>query len=56
LFADIIAPLRRDTRFGAITVSDFELLFRDAHVAAEKELVRELRGRIHLDDLGEDDR
>jgi hypothetical protein len=56
LFAGIIAALRRDPRFGAVTVSDLDLLLRDPHIAAEKELMHELRDRVHLDDLAEDDR
>ncbi len=55
LVASFIAALRRDPRFRDVTVSEFELLFRDTRVAAEKELVRELRDRIHLDDLAGED-
>jgi hypothetical protein len=54
LFDSIIATLRRDPRFRAVTVSDLDLLLADARRNAEIQLFRELRGRVRLDDIGED--
>ncbi|MDA9424024.1 hypothetical protein [Bradyrhizobium sp. CCBAU 53380] len=54
LFARIIRTLRRDPRFSAVPRFDLELLLADERAEAERQLVRELRDRIHADDLGED--
>jgi hypothetical protein len=53
LFLAITRALRRDPRV-AVPISDLELLLADARRDAESKLVRELRGRIHIDDIGED--
>jgi hypothetical protein len=54
LFAGIIVALRRDPRFRNLPVFELELLLADTRVSAERLLVRELKDRIHLDDIGED--
>jgi hypothetical protein len=55
LFDDIIVRLRRDPRIHAVASrDDLELLLADAHRDAEILLVRELRDRVALADLGED--
>jgi hypothetical protein len=54
-FANIIACLRRDPRFRGVSASDLELLLADARASAETQLVRELRDRVHVEDvIGED--
>ena len=54
LFAGIIVALRRDPRLRSVPVFDLELLLADTRVNAERLLVRELKDRIHLDDIGEE--
>jgi hypothetical protein len=54
IFTDTVVALRKDSRFNAVLRSDFELLLADARRNAEILLVRELRDRVHLDDIGED--
>jgi hypothetical protein len=54
LFASIIVALRRDPRFRAVPIFDLELLLADTRADAEKHLVRELRDRIHIEDVAED--
>jgi hypothetical protein len=54
LFASIIVALRRDPRFRNLPVFELELLLADTRVRAERLLVRELKDRIHLDDIGDD--
>ena len=54
IFTDIVVALRKDSRFNDVLRSDFELLLADARRNAEILLVRELRDRVHLDDIGED--
>ena len=51
----IIAVLRRDPRFRAVPLCDLQLLLADARANAAKQLICELRDRVHLDDIdGED--
>jgi hypothetical protein len=54
LFAGIIVALRRDPRFRNLRVFDLELLLADTRVNAERQLIEELKDRIHLDDVGDD--
>jgi hypothetical protein len=54
IFAGIITALRRDLRFRAVAFDALELLLADARREAEIKLVRELRDRIHIDDIGDD--
>jgi hypothetical protein len=54
LFASIIVALRRDPRFRNVQAFDLELLLADTRVSAERLLIRELKVRVHLDDIGED--
>jgi hypothetical protein len=54
LFAGIIVALRRDPRFRAVPIFDLELLLADTRADIEKHLVRELRDRIHIEDVGQD--
>lgn len=55
LFANVITVLRRDPRIHAVASrDDLELLLADARRDAEILLVRELRDRVALADLGED--
>jgi hypothetical protein len=54
LFAGIIVALRRDPRFSNLREFDLELLLADTRVNAERHLLGELKGRVHLDDIGED--
>jgi hypothetical protein len=54
IFTDVVIALRKDPRFGAVLRFDLELLLADARRNAEIFLVRELRDRVHLDDIGED--
>jgi hypothetical protein len=51
VFARIIRTLRRDPRFSTVPIFDLELLLADVRVEAERQLVRELRDRIHVDDI-----
>jgi hypothetical protein len=51
LFAEIIATLRRDPRLHELSVFDLELLLADARANAERQLVYELRDRIHIDHI-----
>jgi hypothetical protein len=51
VFDAIVVALRRDRRFAAIPLRDFELLLADAHTDAEQRLFNELRDRVHLDDI-----
>jgi len=50
-FVDIIAALRQDPRFRAVSLFDLELLLADKRAELGRRLVRELRSRIHIDDL-----
>jgi hypothetical protein len=54
LIDGIIAALRRDPRFRSMPVFDLELLLADTRVNAERQLIEELKDRIHLDDVGDD--
>jgi hypothetical protein len=54
IIADILIGLRKDPRFKIVPRFDLELLLADARRNAEILLVRELRNRIHIDDIGED--
>ena len=54
LFDNIVARLRRDPRFSAVPTSEFDLLLAEVRADAEMLLVRELRDRVHLKDIGED--
>jgi hypothetical protein len=54
LFDNIISRLRRDPRFRAVSVFDLELLLADARVNAERQVMHELKDRIHLDDIRDD--
>jgi hypothetical protein len=56
IFAGIECALRKNPTFDAISPFDLEVLLADARRNAEILLVRELRGRTRLDDLGSDDR
>jgi hypothetical protein len=53
LFSGVITTLRRDPRFRNITRSDLELLFADRRASTERRLLEELRGRVHIDDIGD---
>jgi hypothetical protein len=53
LFASVIGALRRDPRFRNLPVFELEML-ADTHANAERQLVGELKDRVHLDDIGED--
>jgi hypothetical protein len=54
LFSGIVVALRRDPRFRTVPIFELELLLADARADAEYHLVRELRDRVHLDDVGDD--
>jgi len=54
LFSGIVEALRRDPRFHAVPIFDLELLLADTRADIEKQLVRELRDRIRIEDVGED--
>jgi hypothetical protein len=54
LFARIIVALHRDPRFRNMPVFELELLLADTRVSAERLLIRELKDRIHLDNVRED--
>jgi hypothetical protein len=55
LFDSIVATLRRAPHIPAVASrDDIELLLADERRNAEILLVRELRGRVHLDDIGEE--
>ncbi len=55
LFDGIVDVLRSDPRIrGVASRTELELLVADAHREAEIQIARELRGRVHLADLGED--
>jgi hypothetical protein len=54
IFADVMIGLRKDSRFRAVSTFDLELLLADARRNVESLLLRELRDRIHLDDIWED--
>jgi hypothetical protein len=53
-FAGVITALRHDPRFRTVPFFELELLLADARANAECHLVRELRDRIRLDDVGDD--
>jgi hypothetical protein len=55
LFDNIVATLRRSPHIHAVASrDDIELLLADKRRNAEILLVRELRGRVRLDDIGEE--
>jgi hypothetical protein len=53
-FDDIVAVLRGNPRFGDVSTAQFDLLLADLKRDVERRLVRALRCRVHIDDLGED--
>jgi hypothetical protein len=55
LFDQVIGTLRRDQRFRGTSIHDFDLLFADLRGAFERDLVRKMRDRVHLNDLREDE-
>jgi hypothetical protein len=50
MFTQIIALLRRDSRFAGITCFELELLFAGVRSDTERMLLRELHDHVHLDD------
>ena len=48
LFLEIISTLRRDPRLHELSAFDLELLLADVRTDVERQLVRELRDRIHI--------
>jgi hypothetical protein len=55
IFGGIITVLRRDPRFRHLSILEFELMFADTRADTEEYLIHELRDRVHLDDIGEDE-
>jgi hypothetical protein len=52
IFDGIVTALRRDRRFAAMPLQELELVLADARVDSERRLFNELRGCVHLDDVG----
>jgi hypothetical protein len=53
LIDGLISDLRRDSRFRDIPRCEIELLLADRRSDIERRLIEELRGRVHIDDVGD---